>query len=387
MMTSPDSLAVHYRQQARQAQTITIKVGSALITDLQQGLNLDRMSTWCEQIANILQKGQQVVLVSSGAVAQGIHRLGWDQRPRGVGRLQAAAAVGQAGLMHAYETLFARYGITTAQILLTHQDMFYRKRYIHAQHTLKRLMSIGVCPIINENDTVAIEEILFGDNDSLAAVTAIMTASDSLIILSDQAGLLEEDPRQNPHANLIKSAEVHSTSLDKVACGSSVQGPGRGGMITKLTAARIAARCGINTFIADGREPDVITRLIAGENLGTLLYNHFPTLPARKRWIASHSEAQGQLVLDNGAVEQLLHGGGSVLPAGVVEVSGKFNQGQLVSCQNTEQQQIAFGLVSCDTDEAKQLIAASSGRTANKPKHHPLIHRDNLIVFKPNPPV
>jgi glutamate 5-kinase len=325
--------------------------------------------------------GKEVVMVSSGAIACGMQRLGWTKRPHAVHELQAAAAVGQMGLAQAYDTAFAAHGLKTAQVLLTHDDLADRKRYLNARSTLTTLIALGVVPIINENDTVVTDEIKFGDNDTLGALVANLVEADALVILTDQKGLYTADPRKDPGATLICEARAGDASLEAMASGAG-SAISKGGMITKVVAAKRAARSGADTAIASGREPDVLVRLAAGESVGTLLVSETQPLAARKQWLADHLQLAGRLVLDAGAVRALTDGR-SLLPIGVVEVQGEFERGAAVSCMTPEGKEIARGLVNYPSSETR--------RIARRPTHEieavlgyldepELIHRDNLVL-------
>ena len=305
-----------------------VKIGSALLTNNGQGLDHQAIAGWVEQIAKLQDEDLEVVLVSSGAVAEGVARLGWPRRPTLIHELQAAAAVGQMGLVQAYESKFQQFGRHTAQVLLDHDDLSSRERYLNARSTLNTLLALGVVPVVNENDTVVTDEICFGDNDTLAALVANLVDAQLLVILTDQSGLFAEDPRKNPDASLISRASANDRSLDTVA-GGSRGGLGRGGMVTKLQAARLAARSGANTIIAGGRDADVLRKIFAGTDVGTLLVADNAPLVARKQWLAGHLQVRGTLVLDDGAVRVLKEQGKSLLPVGVSALSGEFTRGEM----------------------------------------------------------
>lgn len=360
-----------------------IKIGSALLTNDGQGLNTEAIGSWVAQIVQLRREGIEVVLVSSGSVAEGMKRLGWSKRPTELNQLQAAAAVGQMGLVQTYETKFADHGVHAAQILLTHDDLSNRNRYLNAAGTIHTLLAAGVVPVINENDTVVTDEIKFGDNDTLAALTANLIAADVLVILTDQQGLYDADPRQNPNAQLISEAKVSRKDIEAMASpeGGAL---GRGGMYTKVMAAKRAARSGTATLIASGRVPDVLTELFKGAQVGSMLIPDLEPMTARKQWIAGHLQQKGRLRLDAGAVKVLQTLGKSLLPIGVVSVSGQFMRGDMVVCEDTNGQEIARGLVSYSATEAQKIMGQSSqniaailGYTAGEA----LIHRDNLVVF------
>jgi glutamate 5-kinase len=364
------------------AQRLVVKVGSALVTNNGAGLDLAAIGDWARQIAALRQQGKEVVLVSSGAVACGVQRLGWGRRPKTVHEKQAAAAVGQAGLVEAYEAAFNKHGLHTAQILLTHDDLADRKRYLNARSTLTTLLELGVVPIINENDTVITDEIKFGDNDTLGALVANLIEADALIILTDQIGLYTADPRKDPNATLIAEATAGDESLEAMAGGAGT-GVGTGGMITKVIAAKRAARSGAHTAIASGREVDPIIRLAAGEAVGTLLVSQTPPLAARKQWLADHLQLAGRLILDHGAVDAL-KSGKSLLPIGVIAVEGDFERGAAVACIGPDCKEIARGLSNYGSGEARLIARKSTAEIEgilgyiDEPE---IVHRDNLIAL------
>jgi glutamate 5-kinase len=365
------------------ATRIVVKVGSSLVTDEGRGLDHAAVGRWAEQIAHLKRSGKQVVLVSSGAIAEGIKRLGWTARPRAMNELQAAAAVGQMGLVQAYETGFARFGLHTAQILLTHEDLADRRRYLNARSTLTTLLALDVIPIINENDTVTTEEIRVGDNDTLGALVTNLIEADVLVLLTDQQGLYTADPRRDPAATLVTEARAGDPMLEAMAGGAG-SAIGRGGMLTKVLAAKRASRSGAATVIACGREPDVLTRLAAGEKIGTALVAETATLAARKQWLADHVQLAGRLTLDAGAVRALAHDGKSLLPIGVVAVAGTFDRGEVVGCFDTAGREIARGLVNYSAQETARLLRKPSSEIesilgyVDAPE---LIHRDNLVLL------
>lgn len=365
------------------ASRLVVKVGSSLVTNAGQGLDHGALTRWAEQIAELKHRQKQIVLVSSGAVAEGMQRLGWTRRPRALHELQAAAAVGQMGLVEAYESCFRRHGLHTAQILLTHEDLSDRKRYLNARTTLRTLLELDVIPVINENDTIATDEIRFGDNDTLAALVTNLIEADVLVILTDQPGLYTRDPRRNQSAEFVREAKAGDPALEKMAggVGSHI---GSGGMLTKVLAAKRAARSGATTIIASGREPDVLVRLAAGEAIGTQLIAQTMTLAARKQWLADHLQVRGRLSLDDGAVQALKVAGKSLLPIGVYEFSGQFERGEVVSCLDAQGREIARGLINYS--------AAETGKILKSPSHEiearlgyidepELIHRDNLVLL------
>jgi glutamate 5-kinase len=365
------------------ASRLVVKVGSSLVTNRGQGLDREALARWAGQIAALKRAGREVVLVSSGAIAEGMQRLGWKRRPQALHELQAAAAVGQMGLVEAYEACFRSHELHTAQVLLTHEDHADRARYLNARSTLRTLLSLAVIPIVNENDTVATEEIKLGDNDTLGALVTNLIDADVLIILTDQAGLYTADPRHDRSAALIPEATAGDASLERVAGGAGSE-IGRGGMITKVLAAKRAARSGAHTVIASGHEPDVLTRLVAGESIGTLLRATTQTVAARKQWIADHLQLRGQLHLDDGAVLALRRDGKSLLPIGVRAVSGSFERGEVVSCCDATGREVARGLVNYAATEAQRILRCPSQDIAARLGYigdPELIHRDNLVLL------
>lgn len=362
---------------------LVVKIGSALITRGGQGLDLEALTDWADQMAKLRLSGTDIVLVSSGAIAEGVRRLGLRSRPEAIHELQATAAVGQMGLVQAYESCFQRHGVPSAQILLTHDDLANRRRYLNARSTLKSLLSFGVLPVVNENDTVATDEIRFGDNDTLAALVANLIEADALLILTDQQGLYDSNPDKNPQARLIEQADAEDSRLMDFAGGSS--GPlGSGGMVTKLIAASKAARSGSHTVIAYGREPKVITRLAQGERIGSFLKASKEPVAARKQWLAGHLRCAGELILDAGAAKVLQGSGASLLPVGVTRINGEFKRGEVVACVDPEGKEIARGLVNYSSQEAVRII----GHASHELKHilgylddEELVHRDNLVML------
>ncbi len=369
------------RQQLGRRRRWVIKIGSALLTNDGRGLDKAAISAWSEQMAALLAAGHELVLVSSGAVAEGMSRLGWHKRPHEMYKLQAAAAVGQMGLVQTYESCFQQHGRHTAQVLLTHEDLSNRRRYLNARSTLRELIDLGVVPVVNENDTVATEEIQFGDNDTLAALVANLVEADLLVILTDQAGIFEEDPRKNPTAPLINEARAGDPHLEAISGGGGVLG--RGGMLTKVRAAARAARSGTHTLIASGRVEKVLAKISEGESVGTLLTPATEPLLARKQWLAGQMKVKGTLILDQGAVQVLRESGRSLLPVGVTGVTGSFQRGELVSCQAPDGVEVARGLVNYSADEAARIAGQASIRIegilgyVDEPE---LIHRDNLVL-------
>ncbi|MDH4558576.1 glutamate 5-kinase [Pseudomonas sp. BN417] len=370
------------RDKVTGAQRWVVKIGSALLTADGRGLDRSAMAVWVEQMVALRNAGVELVLVSSGAVAAGMSRLGWNNRPSAVHELQAAAAVGQMGLVQAWESSFAEHGRHTAQILLTHDDLSDRKRYLNARSTLRTLVELGAIPVINENDTVVTDEIRFGDNDTLAALVANLVEADLLVILTDRDGMFDADPRHNPDAQLIFEARADDPALDAVAGGTG-GALGRGGMQTKLRAARLAARSGAYTVIVGGRIERVLDRLKAGERLGTLLAPERGLLAARKQWLAGHLQTRGTLVLDAGAVKALREDRKSLLPVGVKAVQGSFRRGEMVVCVGLDGAEIARGLANYSALEAQKIIGQPSDlieKLLGYVDEPELVHRDNLIL-------
>ena len=362
---------------------IVVKVGSSLVTNQGAGLDTQAIGNWAQQIATLRQTGHEVVLVSSGAIAEGMQRLGWKKRPHAVHELQAAAAVGQMGLVQVYESCFRKHSLHAAQVLLTHADLADRERYLNARSTLRTLLSLGVIPVINENDTVVTDEIKFGDNDTLGALVANLIEADVLIILTDQAGLYTADPRQDSNATLLSTAQAGDEKLEAMAGGAGSH-IGRGGMITKVLAAKRAARSGAHTAIASGHERDVLLRLLQGEAIGTLLTASTLTLAARKQWLADHLQVTGKLVLDAGAAKALRSEGKSLLPIGVKKVIGEFERGAVVTCMDEAGLDIARGLTNYNAEEAR-LIAQHPSKEIETLLGYggdaEIIHRDNLVLL------
>jgi len=364
------------------ARRVVVKVGSSLVTNDGRGLDLEAISRWAAQVARLRELGKQVILVSSGAIAEGMQRLGWPQRPQQIHELQAAAAVGQMGLARAYETHFGRHGVQTAQVLLTHADLADRPRYLNARSTLFTLLALGVVPVINENDTVVTDEIKFGDNDTLGALVTNLVEADVLVILTDQTGLFSADPRRNPEATLVAMATAGDAALESMAGGTG-SAISKGGMLTKVLAAKRAARSGAHTVIASGREPDVLLRLAAGEMIGTQLTAATEVLTARKQWLADHLLLKGRVVVDAGAAKAVRSGGRSLLPIGVTEVEGEFQRGDVIACLDPDRREIARGLVNYSSAQTRQIARRPTGEIEavlgfiEEPE---LIHRDNLVV-------
>ncbi len=366
-----------------EAKTLVVKVGSSLVTDEGRGLDAAAIARWAAQVAELSRLGRRVILVSSGAIAEGMQRLGWTRRPHAMNELQAAAAVGQMGLVQCYESCFRSHGLHTAQVLLTHADMADRQRYLNARSALRTLLHMSVIPVINENDTVVTDEIKLGDNDTLGALVTNLVEADALIILTDQAGLYDADPRRHPNAKLVEEAEAGDPKLEAMAGGKG-SALAKGGMLTKVLAAKRAARSGAHTVIASGREPDVLVRLAKGERIGTLLTARTVPLAARKQWLADHLTLTGRLRLDAGAVKALARDGKSLLPIGVVDVSGNFARGEVVGCVDPEGREVARGLVNYSAEETRKIMRRPSGEIesilgyADEPE---LIHRDNLVLL------
>ena len=369
------------RKTFTKAHTWVIKIGSSLLTDNGRGLDVVAINHWVAQIAALRQQGVNIVLVSSGAVAAGMTRLGWHERPSSVHELQAAAAVGQMGLVQTYEQAFQQFDLHTAQVLVDHDDLSNRERYLNARSTLKTLLSLNVIPVVNENDTVVTDEIRFGDNDTLAAMVANLIDADVLVLLTDQNGLYTADPRKNNDATLIDNTSAADASLDAMVSGGGKLG--RGGMVTKLRAARLAARSGTDTVIVGGQIDGVILKLSQGENLGSLLLAEQKPEAARKRWLAGQLQLRGELILDDGAVKVLKQSGRSLLPIGIKKVGGEFKRGDLVACKNLQGDEIARGLVNYHYLDAAKIIGQPSSKIPqllgydNEPE---MIHRDNLVL-------
>jgi glutamate 5-kinase len=364
------------------AKRIIIKVGSSLVTNDGRGLDHAAIARWASQISGLRALGKEVVLVSSGAVAEGMLRLGFERRPTDIHELQACAAVGQMGLAQIYETSFRAHKLGTAQVLLTHADLADRERYLNARSTLTTLLRFGVVPIINENDTVVTDEIKFGDNDTLGALVANLIEADVLIILTDQEGLFSADPRKDPTATLIQRGRAGDPALEAMAggAGSSI---GRGGMLTKILAAKRAAKSGAHTIIAWGRDSDVLSRLAAGEAIGTELTAQTGQLTARKQWMADHLHTAGKVVLDPGAVQKLRNEGKSLLPIGVVEVHGEFGRGAVITCVEQDGTPVARGLSNYTSSEARRIMRKPSAEIETILgflEGQELVHRDNMVL-------
>ncbi len=368
----------------RDARRIVVKVGSSLVTNEGRGLDEQAIGEWCRQLSALVRDGREVIMVSSGAIAEGMKRLGWTQRPKELHELQAAAAVGQMGLAQMYETKLRENGLGSAQVLLTHADLADRERYLNARSTLLTLLTHGVLPVINENDTVVNDEIKFGDNDTLGALVANLVEADALIILTDQKGLYTADPRRDPAATFVHEARAGDAKLEDMAggAGSSI---GKGGMITKILAAKRAAGSGASTVIAWGREPDALVRLTQGEAIGTLLVAPTQKQQARKQWMADHLQLRGAITVDDGAVSKLRHEGKSLLPIGMTSVEGDFSRGEVIAIQDGQGQEIARGLANYAAAEARLLCRKPSQEVEQllgyiaEPE---MVHRDNLVLTK-----
>ncbi|MGB4344620.1 MAG: glutamate 5-kinase [Moraxellaceae bacterium] len=372
----------NHRHRLARGQRWVVKIGSALLTADGQGLDQVAMKAWVQQMVELQRAGVDLVLVSSGAVAEGMVRMGLKSRPDSVHELQACAAIGQMGLVQAYEWFFREHGVKTAQVLLTHDDLADRQRYLNASSTLRTLIEWQVLPVINENDTVATDEIRFGDNDTLGALVANLVEADMLIILTDQEGMFDRDPRHDPDAVLLPEVQAMDERLLAMAGGGGSLG--RGGMLTKVRAARLAARSGCATVIASGRGENILVRLRAGEVLGTLLLPEQDTLAARKQWLAAHLQHAGRLVIDAGAIRALREGGKSLLPVGVKKVEGNFTRGEVVACVDADGVQIAVGVVNYSAAEAQRIAGQSSDKIEKLLGYvdaAELMHRDNLVVL------
>ena len=364
------------------AHRVVVKVGSSLVTNDGKGLDAMAIAEWGRQIAGLRDAGKQVALVSSGAIAEGMKRLGWARRPREIHEQQAAAAVGQMGMAQVYESCFRDHGLPTALVLLTHEDLADRRRYLNARSTLLTLLRLGVVPIINENDTVVTDEIKVGDNDTLGSLVTNLIDADLLVILTDQEGLFTADPRKDPQARLLAEVTAGDPVLETMAGGAG-SAIGKGGMITKVLAARRAAGSGAHTIIASGRTPDVLARLAAGEDVGTRFVATMPRLASRKQWLADHLQLRGSVTLDAGAARALSEGGKSLLAIGVVDVSGEFVRGEVVACRDADGREIARGLINYSSAETRLIMRRPSSEIESIlgfTEEPELIHRDNLIL-------
>jgi glutamate 5-kinase len=361
---------------------VVAKVGSALVTNGGAGIDRSAIARWAADVAALRARGVDVIFVSSGAVAEGMARLGWTTRPKAMPELQAAAAVGQMGLVNVYEQAFAAHGLHTAQVLLTHEDLADRKRYLNARSTLTALLKHNVIPIINENDTVTTDEIRFGDNDTLGALVANLIDAQVLVLLTDQQGLYTADPRRNPDAKFISTGRADDTQFEAMAGGTGT-GISRGGMLTKILAARRAANTGIHTVIASGHEANVLQRLLGGEAIGTLLYAPEASLAKRKSWLADHLQLRGKVTLDAGATKALMHGGKSLLPIGVIAVTGEFERGDAIGCVDESGRELARGLANYSSNETLRIMRKPSSEIESVLGYvdeDEVIHRDNLVV-------
>ena len=368
----------------REARRIVVKVGSSLVTNDGRGLDEQAIGEWCRQLAALAQDGREVIMVSSGAIAEGMKRLGWATRPHQVHELQAAAAVGQMGLAQMYETKLRENGLGSAQVLLTHADLADRERYLNARSTLLTLLQLRVIPVINENDTVVNDEIKFGDNDTLGALVANLVEADALVILTDQKGLFSADPRKDPSATFVQQARAGDPALEAMAggAGSSL---GRGGMITKVLAAKRAAGSGASTVIAWGREPDCLLRLVRGDAIGTLLVAPTQKKQARKQWIADHLQLRGAITVDEGAAAKVRDDGKSLLPIGMTGVEGDFARGDVIAIRDAGGVEIARGLANYAAGEARLLCRRASGdieRLLGYVAEPEMVHRTNLVVTR-----
>ena len=368
----------------RNARRIVVKVGSSLVTNEGRGLDAVAIGQWCEQLAVLVNDGREVIMVSSGAVAEGMKRLGWVNRPKAIHELQAAAAVGQMGLAQVYETKLRENGIGSAQVLLTHADLADRERYLNARSTLLTLLQLGVVPVINENDTVVNDEIKFGDNDTLGALVANLVEADALVILTDQKGLYTADPRKDPAARFVHEAKAGDASLEAMAggAGSSI---GRGGMITKILAAKRAAGSGASTVIAWGREPQALVRLTRGEAIGTLLVAQTQKMQARKQWMADHLQLRGSVTVDAGAAGKVRDEGKSLLPIGMTTVEGDFARGDVIAVRDTSGEEIARGLANYSSSEARLICRKASSefeKLLGYTGESEMVHRTNLVLSR-----
>ncbi|PQA77436.1 glutamate 5-kinase [Rhodoferax sp. TS-BS-61-7] len=368
----------------RDARRVVVKVGSSLVTNEGRGLDEQAIGEWCRQLAHLIRDGREVIMVSSGAIAEGMKRLGWSVRPKEVHELQAAAAVGQMGLAQMYETKLRANGLGSAQVLLTHADLADRERYLNARSTLLTLLKLGVVPVINENDTVVNDEIKFGDNDTLGALVANLVEADALVILTDQKGLYTADPRKDPAAEFVHEAKAGDLALELMAggAGSSI---GRGGMLTKILAAKRAAGSGASTVIAWGREADALVRLTQGEAIGTLLIAQTQKNQARKQWMADHLQMRGAVVVDAGAAAKVRDEGKSLLPIGMVMVEGDFSRGDVIAVRDEAGQEIARGLANYSSSEARLICRKPSSefeRLLGYAAEPEMLHRDNLVLTR-----
>jgi glutamate 5-kinase len=367
-----------------QARRIVVKVGSSLVTDEGRGLDTKAIGQWCEQLARLSREGRELIMVSSGAIAEGMKRLGWTTRPSAIHELQAAAAVGQMGLVQVYESKLRELGVGSAQVLLTHADLADRERYLNARSTLLSLLQLGVVPVINENDTVVTDEIKFGDNDTLGALVANLVEADLLIILTDQKGLYTADPRKDPQARLVQEAVAGDPALETMAGGAG-SNIGKGGMITKVWAAKRAAGSGASTVIAWGREPDALVRLCSGALLGTMLVAQTAKNQARKQWMVDHLQLRGAVIVDAGAAHKLREEGKSLLPIGMTAVDGDFARGDVIAVRDEQGREIARGLANYSSAEARLILRKSSSefeRLLGYTGEPEMVHRTNLVLSR-----
>lgn len=384
MSATPEAVSPEHQDLLRGARRIVVKVGSSLVTNEGRGLDEAAIGEWCRQLAALAGQGREVIMVSSGAIAEGMKRLGWTTRPHELNELQAAAAVGQMGLAQMYETKLRENGMRSAQVLLTHADLADRERYLNARSTLLTLLGLRVLPVINENDTVVNDEIKFGDNDTLGALVANLVEADVLVILTDQRGLYSADPRKDPQARFIHVADAGDPALEAMAggAGSSI---GKGGMITKILAAKRAARSGASTVIAWGRERDALLRLASGEPIGTLLVAPTQKSQARKRWMADHLQLRGAVLVDEGAVAKLVREGKSLLPIGMTAVEGEFSRGEVIAVRDVSGGEIARGLANYASAEARLLCRKPSAeieKLLGYMAEPEMIHRTNLVLTR-----
>ncbi len=368
----------------RHARRIVVKVGSSLVTNEGRGLDAVAIGHWCDQLAALVKDGREVIMVSSGAIAEGMKRLGWSTRPKAIHELQAAAAVGQMGLAQVYESKLRESGIGSAQVLLTHADLADRERYLNARSTLLTLLSLGVVPVINENDTVVNDEIKFGDNDTLGALVANLVEADALVILTDQKGLFTADPRKDPAAQFVHQANAGDAALEAMAggAGSSI---GRGGMLTKILAAKRAAGSGASTVIAWGREPQALIRLSQGEAIGTLLVAPTQKNQARKQWMADHLQMRGSVTVDAGAASKVRDEGKSLLPIGMTSVNGEFSRGDVIAVLDADGVELARGLANYASSEARLICRKSSSefeKLLGYTGEPEMLHRTNLVLTR-----
>ncbi|MFN7121415.1 MAG: glutamate 5-kinase [Hydrogenophaga sp.] len=379
-----DSMPLRANGPLKTARRIVVKVGSSLVTNEGRGLDEEAIGQWSEQLAALVKGGRELIMVSSGAVAEGMKRLGWTVRPKEINELQAAAAVGQMGLVQMYETKLREHGVGSAQVLLTHADLADRERYLNARSTLLTLLQLGVVPVINENDTVVNDEIKFGDNDTLGALVANLVEADVLVILTDQKGLYTADPRRDPAAQFVHEARAGDPQLETMAGGAG-SGIGKGGMITKILAAKRAAGSGASTVIAWGREPQVLIRLCDGEAIGTCLVANTPKNQARKRWMSDHLQLRGAVLVDDGAVGKIVGEGKSLLPIGMTGVEGDFSRGDVIAVRDGRGVEVARGLANYASSEARLLCRKSSAdfeRLLGYAAEPEMIHRDNMVLTR-----